>query len=289
MAASRSAASARRESGAAGTPAARSAAASSSSISRLERAPAGVQLEQNRLGRLARVPELPALPGRRRSPSRVDRELRRLEEPLLGDDRRSGVAPPTTTPRFPRPAARACSSSLRPVRGVGREHGRARQASAAATARSSPSPTSSDESTRRSPCSASARAAGGRPSSSSSVRSSAPSRSRPRRASSSSRSRSGGAHRRRVGPESLGERLGALAPELEPLGGALQPVERRGRLLAAPGGADELALDAVALAQQRLELLARSGCAQESPRRAAPRRSRGAPRPRPARAARSAP
>ena len=44
---------------------------------------------------------------------------------------------------------------------------------------------------------------------------------------------------------------------LEPLGRALQPVEARRRLLAAPGRADELALDAVALAQQRFELLAR--------------------------------
>ena len=43
---------------------------------------------------------------------------------------------------------------------------------------------------------------------------------------------------------------------LEPLGGALQPVEACGCLLAAPGRADELALDAVALRKQGLELLA---------------------------------
>ncbi len=62
---------------------------------------------------------------------------------------------------------------------------------------------------------------------------------------------------RRVGAESLDEGLRALAPVLEALRRALQPIEARRRLLAAPGRADELALDAVALGQERFELFAR--------------------------------
>ena len=66
-----------------------------------------------------------------------------------------------------------------------------------------------------------------------------------------------GSRSRRIGPESLGQGLRALTPVLEPLGGALQPVEAGRRLLASPGRADELTLDAVSLREQRLELLAR--------------------------------
>ena len=75
---------------------------------------------------------------------------------------------------------------------------------------------------------------------------------------------------------------------LEPLGRALEPVPRSRRLLATSGRSDELALDPVALGQQRLQLLPVRLRASV----AASRRSSAdvaAPRPRPAPAARSAP
>ena len=166
----------------------------------------------------------------------------------------------------------------------------ARQARAAATARSSPGRPTSDERTSRSPRSASARAAGGSPSRSASARSSAPRRSRPQprllakplplRGSRSSEDWPGTA---RPGPAR--SPAGARAAR-----GALQPVEAGGRLLAAPGGADELPLDAVALARAG----PRAAFAGPVPRearglRAARRPARGAPRARRARAGRSAP
>jgi hypothetical protein len=47
-----------------------------------------------------------------------------------------------------------------------------------------------------------------------------------------------------------------VAPQLEPLGRAAQPVERRGRAVPAAGRGCELLLDPVALGQQPLEPLA---------------------------------
>ena len=157
----------------------------------LESAPPCLQLEQHGLGRLARVPELAPLRGRRRSLRASPRAPLPRAARALSTIGASGRAPPTTTPRFPSPAARACSRNLSAVAASGASTAPARQESAAAIARSSPGSTSSDERTSRSPCSASTRAAGGSPSSSASARSSAPSRSRPSRASSRSRSRSG--------------------------------------------------------------------------------------------------
>ena len=61
MAASRSAASARRESGAAGAAGRALRRRGQLLDLALERTSAGVQLEEHRLGRLARVPELSAL------------------------------------------------------------------------------------------------------------------------------------------------------------------------------------------------------------------------------------
>jgi len=59
----------------------------------------------------------------------------------------------------------------------------------------------------------------------------------------------------RLCAQASGELPGRFAPELQPLGGALQAIQRRGRPLPAPRGARELLLDAVALLQQGLETL----------------------------------
>ncbi len=56
------------------------------------------------------------------------------------------------------------------------------------------------------------------------------------------------------GPKSFGESLGTLPSQLHSLRRAAQAIESSGGLLAAPGSADQLALDAVALAQEGLEL-----------------------------------
>src|SRR3954451_8136478 len=80
-----------------------------------------------------------------------------------------------------------------------------------------------------------------------------------------------GARQQRLGTQPVAELARGIAPQLEPLDRAPQPVERRGRAIAAPpqrvepGGpatpaprrGGELLLDAVALREQRLEPLAR--------------------------------
>ena len=169
----------------------------------------------------------------------------------------SGLAPPTTTPRFPSPAARACSRNLSAVAASGASTAPpARRARPRSPARRRGRP-SSDERTsslallgERAGCRWQSLELGQRPLERAEALASEPGLfAKPLPL--------GRASPRRIGPESLGQGLGALAPVLEPLGGALQPVEARSRLLAAPGRADELAFDAVALPEQRLELLAR--------------------------------
>ena len=63
------------------------------------------------------------------------------------------------------------------------------------------------------------------------------------------------ARQERLGAQPLGKLEGGLAPQLQPLGAAAQPVERGGCALAAPGGGRELLLDPVALREQSFEPL----------------------------------
>jgi hypothetical protein len=60
---------------------------------------------------------------------------------------------------------------------------------------------------------------------------------------------------RQLGAETVERRLRALAPQLQPLARAAQPVERRGGLLASAGRVGELLLRAAPLFEQRVELL----------------------------------
>ena len=97
------------------------------------------------------------------------------------------------------------------------------------------------------------------------------------------------ARQQRLGAQPVAELARGVAPQLEPLGGAAQPVERRGRPVAAPGRGRELLLDAVALGEQRLEPLAGALALEARPPRAAPRPPPAARRSRPGRARRRAP
>ena len=64
------------------------------------------------------------------------------------------------------------------------------------------------------------------------------------------------AREQRLGAKPVAELARGVAPQLEPLDRAAQPVERRGRPVATACRGRELLLDAVALGQQRLEPLA---------------------------------
>ena len=64
------------------------------------------------------------------------------------------------------------------------------------------------------------------------------------------------ARQQRLGAQPVAELARGVAPQLEPLGRAAQPVERRGRPVPAARCGRELLLDAVALGEQRLEPLA---------------------------------
>ena len=141
--------------------------------------PAGIHLEQHRLGRLAGEPELAALGVVAVALVRDHRSVRGLEQPLGGHGQTpssslsaagspaassaSGRAPATggvaatagsrstTTVRLPSPSRRARSSSSSPRCGSRASTAAARQASAAATARSAPGSDSSADNASVSP------------------------------------------------------------------------------------------------------------------------------------------